>query len=166
MQLYLIRHAIAVDRGAAGVVDDRSRELTIDGIRKMRRVAAGLSKLIEELDEVWTSPLVRARQTAEIVCEEFGLRRPPQTVPALEPGGKPQDIVARLVKHAGREGIALVGHEPDLGELATFLIAGTRRSGIRFKKGGVACIEISDFHAPVRGELCWLLTPGQLRAIK
>ena len=166
MELYIVRHAIAVARGAQGVLNDRSRPLTQAGIEKMRQHAAALAKLEIVLDQVWTSPLVRAKQTAEILVEALGLALKPCVVKALEPGGDYQPLIAKLSEHADRAGIAIVGHEPDLGEFATYLLTGAHQSAIEFKKGAVACIELDDVESPPpRGRLRWLLTPKQLQMI-
>lgn len=163
MRLYLIRHAIAVDRSAPGILDDRSRELTPQGIQKMRRSAAALAKVGVVIDEIWTSPLLRARQTADIVSQSLGVRGSPCIVRALSPGGDCEQLMRRLAQHLDFSGVALIGHEPDLGKLATFLLGGPRQSAVEFKKGGAACIEVDDFHPPVRGRLQWLLTPKQMK---
>lgn len=163
MRLYLIRHAIAVARGASGILDDRSRELTPQGIEKMRRNAAALTRLGVVADEIWTSPLVRARQTADIVAQSLGLETAPRTVRLLAPGGDPRQLIQRLAQRSDRSGVVLVGHEPDLGELAAFLISGSHQASIEFRKGGAACIEVDDFHSPIRGRLHWLLTPRQMK---
>lgn len=163
MRLYLIRHAIAVDRDAVGVLDDASRELTPQGIGKMGHNAAALARLGVKANEVWTSPFLRARQTADIVARGLGLAGGPRVVKALSPGGDYQALIQRLARHADWAGVALVGHEPDLGRLAALLLAGSPHGAVDFKKGGAACIEIDDFHPPVRGRLEWLLTPKQMK---
>ncbi|MGQ9649643.1 MAG: phosphohistidine phosphatase SixA [Phycisphaerae bacterium] len=163
MRLYLIRHAVAVGRSASGILDDRSRELTPQGIRKMRRNAAALAKIGVVVDEIWTSPLLRARQTADIVAQSMGIRGSPRIVKALSPGGNCEQLMRRLAQHVDFSGVALIGHEPDLGKLATSLLAGSRQPAVEFKKGGAACIEVDVFHPPVRGRLQWLLTPKQMK---
>lgn len=162
MRLYLVRHAIAVDRESPLVVSDAARELTPEGVQKMRRNAAALRQHGVKLGEVWTSPLLRARQTAEILAEELGNEALVHTVKSLEPNGHFEELLARLDENAGLDAVALVGHEPFLGEFTSFLIGGPRNLSIPFKKGGVACIEIEEFKPPLRGQLCWLLTPKQM----
>lgn len=161
MQVYLVRHAIAAPR-EAGFVDDAARELTPIGMKKMRRNAEALRRLGVALDEVWTSPLVRARQTAEILAQGLGGKSPVKVVAALEPGGTFEDLRARLAGHARLSAVALVGHEPGMSELAGFLTGAGRSLMFRFKKGAVALMEIDDFSSPVRGELCWFLTPKMM----
>jgi phosphohistidine phosphatase len=165
VNLYLVRHAIAVPRDASNVLSDEERELTPEGIAKMEKHIAALLKLGVEFDHVLTSPLVRARQTAELIQPKLAPGIEIRTDAALAPGSDPHALLDRLGSLPSLEDIALVGHEPDLGDLATLLIAGKQRSGIRFKKGGVACIELDDFVPPIRGTLRWLLTPKQMAKI-
>jgi len=165
MRVYLVRHAIATPRELSGVLEDRSRELTPLGIRRMRRQTAALARLNVVIDEVWTSPYVRATQTAAILSEGLALATSPRVVKELAPGGDLLQLLQKLARHTHRTGIALIGHEPDLGILGTYLVTGTRHEAIEFKKGGVACVKIDDFKSPLRGRLCWLLTPKQMRLI-
>ncbi len=124
----------------------------------MRRNAEALRRLGVTLDEVWTSPLVRARQTAEILAQGLGGKAPVKVVSALEPEGTFEDLRARLAGHARLSAVALVGHEPGLSEFAGCLMGVGRSLMFRFKKGAVALIEIDDFSSPVHGELCWFMT--------
>jgi phosphohistidine phosphatase len=162
MLLYLIRHAIAVNRNDPGVLTDESRALTPLGIKKMRINATALAKMDLNLKEIWTSPLIRARQTAEILKEELSTTPRIRAVKELAPGGDHSALIELIGRHLAMEEVALVGHEPDLGILATRLIVGTNVGTIRFKKGGAACIELEEVKPPARGDLHWLLTPKQL----
>ncbi len=161
MLIYLMRHGIATPRGELGI-DDASRALTPEGIEKVRRIGQALRRLKVEIDEVWTSPLLRAHQTAEIAASAFELAHSMQIVRDLEPGGDLQALIDQLRKSSGLLGVLLVGHEPDMGELASKLICGRQDASIRFKKGGVACIEMDEKAAAGNGELQWLLTPKQM----
>lgn len=165
MRVYLVRHAVAVPRDAPGVVDDASRELTPQGVTRMRRAVRGLAKLKVDLDRIWTSPYRRARQTAEILSQAFPNSGVVRTCRGLAPGGGFDQVVRLLASNASLDSVALVGHEPDLGELATRLVGGPDRPILQFKKGGIACIDIEQFTPPCQGELRWLLTPRQLRAM-
>lgn len=166
MLLYLIRHGIAVPGNTPGVTTDAERELTVQGRTRMRRNVEALRRLEVELDEIWTSPLVRARQTAEIVAETYSLGTTIREEHALEPGGEFTTLLQQLCEKPKSSRIALVGHEPYLGELATYLLTGLRTGAIRLKKGGVACIETECLDSPIRGELLWLLTPGQMKRVR
>jgi len=165
MKVCLVRHAIAIDRDAPNLISDAARELTTEGIEKMRRNARAIRKIGMVFDAVWSSPLIRARQTAEILADAFDPKPPVEVVRALEPAGHFEDLLLRLQERKASETIALVGHEPSLGELASFMIGGPRNVAIPFKKGGAACIVLEELQPPLRGELLWLLTPKIMSTI-
>jgi phosphohistidine phosphatase len=130
----------------------------------MRKEARGLARLGVVLDVVLTSPLVRARQTAELVAGGLEPRPPIVNVESLTPDGSYAAVVADLEKHARKKRIALVGHEPAIGELAARLI-GSRHS-FEFKKGAVCRIDVEAIPPSGPGTLRWLLTPRVLRAVR
>ena len=165
VHLYLIRHGIAVPYGTPGVASDADRDLTASGTKKIRRNARALARLGEVIAEIWTSPLERARRTAEIMADELRVTAPIRVVDALQPDKDFSSLRDELERQLEKTGIALVGHEPDLGELATYLLTGVRSPSFRFKKGGVACIEVYQVNPPPRCQLRWLLTPRQMAAI-
>ncbi|MQA31350.1 MAG: phosphohistidine phosphatase SixA, partial [Luteitalea sp.] len=109
-ELYLIRHAVAEERGAAWP-DDARRPLSEQGAERMRKAARGLVRLRVTFDVILTSPLVRTRQTAEVVAAAFDMRPPIVAVESLQPGGSYQPILADLEKQSRRTRMALVGHE-------------------------------------------------------
>lgn len=162
-ELYLIRHGVAEERGEAWP-DDSKRPLTQDGMSKLRKAARALGRLGVVLDVVVTSPLVRTRQTAEIITG--GLDPHPHIVTAesLAPGGTVAAVLSDLEKHAKRSRIGLVGHEPGIGELAARLIGS--RHPIPFKKGAVCRIDVEGLPPAGPGDLRWFLTPKILRAIR
>jgi phosphohistidine phosphatase len=162
-ELYLIRHAIAEERGEAWP-DDGKRPLSDVGISRMRKAARGLERLGLALDVVLTSPLVRARQTAEIVAGAFDPRPTMVPVDSLAPGGTFQSVLADLEKHSRRSRIALVGHEPGIGELAARFIAS--RHPIAFKKGAVCRIDVEGLPPTGSGTLRWFVTTGILRSVR
>ncbi len=162
-ELYLIRHGVAEERSDAWP-DDSKRPLTADGIARLRKAARGLERLGVTLDLVLTSPLVRAKQTAEVVAAAFDPRPSIATVDSLAPGGTFQAVVADLEKHGRKTRVALVGHEPGIGQLAGRLI-GTKQP-IEFKKGAVCRIDVDTLPPASAGALRFLLTPRVLRAIK
>jgi phosphohistidine phosphatase len=116
------------------------------------------------LDVVLTSPLVRSRQTADVVAAGFD--PPPQvvTVEGLAPGGAYQAVLADLEKYPRKARIALVGHEPSLGEFAARLI-GTRHP-LAFKKGAICRIDVQALPPAGPGSLRWFLTPKLLKQLK
>ena len=161
--LYLIRHGLAEPRGEAWP-DDTKRPLTEDGISRLRRSARALARLGVSIDVVLTSPFVRTRQTADIVAAGFSPRPSVVNLDALVPGGVPAALGAELEKHARRPNIAVVGHEPGIGELAAWLI-GTRHP-LEFKKGGVCRIDLDSLPPRGAGTLRWFLSPKILKSLR
>jgi phosphohistidine phosphatase len=162
--IYLVRHGIAgpPPRG----MSDNDRALTADGKRKMRRVAVGLKRLGVAPDVVLSSPLRRAEETAAVVTNTLGRQPHLEIYPLLAPGHEAAEVLKGLRHHRGARELVLVGHQPDLGQLASHLL--TRSSGLAelpFKKGAVAaiCVDMIPPRAP--GVLMWFMTPKQLRAL-
>ncbi|MBI2804105.1 MAG: phosphohistidine phosphatase SixA [Planctomycetes bacterium] len=158
MELYLIRHADALALGERGVTTDEARPLSEKGETQSEAVARALAKRGVVLDRLCTSPLVRARQTAEILLRVWA--RPElilETCDDLAPGSKPRKLGKYLLKSAG-EKLGLVGHMPDLGEFAGWLL-GEKKMQIDFAKAGVAFINCADFPGKGLGDLKWLVTP-------
>jgi phosphohistidine phosphatase len=162
-ELYLVRHGLAEERGDAWP-DDAKRPLTDEGISKMRKSVRGLARLGVSVDVVLTSPLVRARQTAEIVAAGLSPRPSLVTIDSLAPEGTYASMIADLEKHAKKTRIALVGHEPNIGELAARLIGS--RHAIEFRKGAVCRIDMEALPPSGPGDIRWLLTPKIMREIR
>jgi len=162
VQLYLIRHGIAAERGDA-YPDDSKRPLTAEGISRLRKQVKGLKALGVRLDVIVSSPLVRTRQTADIVSD--GLEGKPDVVlsDALAPEGTSTAVYQELARHAKKRAVALVGHEPNLGQLAARLI-GTRHA-LTFKKGGVCRIDVEALPPRGAGSLYYFLPPRLLRQL-
>jgi phosphohistidine phosphatase len=158
--LYLVRHAIAAERGEEWP-DDSKRPLTETGITRFKEVVAGLAWLEVEIDEIFSSPLVRARQTANLLGHGLPSKAAVKTLEALAPGHPPRAVMSELSKAAKRRRIALVGHEPGLGELAAQLIGAPR--ALPFKKGGVCYITVQGLTSRRPGELVWFIPPKVLR---
>ena len=161
--LYIVRHAIAADRSDKWP-NDAERPVTPEGAARMRANAKGLAALDVEPDVILSSPLLRALQTAEILAKILSSSPRLVTAPALAPGGTPANVAAALASIGKAASIAVVGHEPGLGELAAWLI-GARRP-LPFKKGGVCRIDLAEWPPVARsGTLLWLATPKMLRAL-
>jgi phosphohistidine phosphatase len=162
MDLYLIRHAEAAPLGEGGITDDADRPLTEKGHEQAHVVAAGLRKYGVHLGTLVTSPLLRARQTAQNL-----LQHGPEPAPTLEvreelaPGHKRRRLTKYLLQ-LDAEAIGLVGHNPDLSELVGWLI-GDRKVGIDLAKAGVACVHFPEKAGKGLGTLAWLVPPEWFR---
>jgi len=162
-RLYLIRHGLAEERGAAWP-DDTQRPLTSVGAARVKKGARALARIGVEIDLVLTSPLARTRQTAEGVADAFEPRPPIVAIESLAPQGSVQAVLGDLEKHARRSSIAMVGHEPGIGELAARL-AGLRHA-LEFKKGAVARFDVEVLPLDGPATLRWFLSPRILRSLK
>lgn len=158
--LLLVRHAIAEERGEDWP-DDSVRPLTAKGIARMREIAAGLMALDETTPVVLTSPFTRASQTARVLAAEWTPTPKVSTLEALAPGHTPSVTAAALATLKAPVRVALVGHEPDLGQFAAWLIGS--RTPVMFKKGGVARIDVPSWPPTRGGSLIWLAQPKMLR---
>jgi phosphohistidine phosphatase len=167
MNLYLLRHGIAAAGDEPGIESDGERPLTPKGIKRMRKEAKGLRRLGIVFDAILTSPLVRARQTAEIVAEILSLESQLQEISGLAPESSVENLLFGLTRFQNRDHLLLVGHQPLLGKTAAFLLHGNERSSldIELKKGGLCAIEIDSLPPDEPGTLHWLLAPKQLRLI-
>jgi phosphohistidine phosphatase len=163
MQLLVIRHAIAEDKKAFAKTGrpDTERPLTKQGRTAMARVAKGLRRQVRSIDVLAASPLVRAAQTASIVAKEYG-GLSTDTVPALAPQSAPSAFGAWLRSQRDAEMVAVVGHEPHLGMLITWLISGLRDSHVTLEKGGACMLEIDGQPGVRCATLDWLLPPDVL----
>jgi phosphohistidine phosphatase len=163
-EVYLVRHAIAAERGP-NYPDDRERPLTSEGVQRFKQAVEGLKDFDVTLDLVLTSPLQRAAHTAELLVAGIGGKPRLDTLDALAPDGRMSQVLEAIAKASKKSRhIALVGHEPDLGELAARLLRA--RGTVEFKKGAVCCIELDGAMPNGPGTLRWLLPPRALRKIR
>jgi phosphohistidine phosphatase len=166
LRVLVIRHAIAADAPSPGPPDEL-RPLTDKGKRKMRRAAEGLARVLgkDRPDTIATSPLVRARQTADIVADVLGVTQV-EPADALAAGAGAAAILRWLSRRrpAG-ELLAIVGHEPDLSTFIGLAISGEPRSVIELKKGANCLIEFPSAVRAGAAQLRWALQPGQLRML-
>jgi phosphohistidine phosphatase len=159
MFLYLIRHAEAVPRDPGGSVSDTARPLTPGGHDQARRLGEAFRRLGVPLSHLLTSPLVRSRETAEDFLVAVGRPGLAVTECAELAPGRPSKKLARFLRGLEGEHVAAVGHEPDLGVHAAWLI-GSRRAQMEFAKGGAACIHCDGPPRKRTGTLLWLVTPA------
>jgi phosphohistidine phosphatase len=162
--IYLVRHGIAADPTAG--MNDADRALTPAGGRKMTRIATGLKRLGAVPDVILSSPLRRAEETAALLATVLTPDRAAEIYPPLAPGHGATDILKGLQVHRRAHAVMLVGHQPDMGEFASFLLSGSAAlAQLDFKKGGVAAIAVPALPPRSSGMLRWFLTPKQLRFI-
>lgn len=162
MNIYILRHAIAVPRGTPGYPND-DRPLNDEGIEKMKKNSEGITKIINNVDEIISSPLKRALETAKITARALNYKKEIILTEHLIAGSRLTNLYNFLMKYEN-ESLMLVGHEPHIGYLASNLV-GTTESVIEFKKGGICLIEIENLPPVSPGILKWNLTPKQLRLI-
>ncbi|PYP46250.1 MAG: phosphohistidine phosphatase [Gemmatimonadetes bacterium] len=166
MRLLVVRHAIAEDREAfaRSHKDDATRPLTPDGRRKMERAALGLKELVPELDVLAASPYKRAIETAEIISAAFG-GLSVERVPDLAPGAGVDRVVSWLADRHARGSVAVVGHEPDLGQLVCALLASTNGPFLELRKGAACLLELAGPVTRGAATLDWFLGPKHLRLL-
>jgi phosphohistidine phosphatase len=162
MNIYIIRHAIAVDRGTPQYEDDSQRPLTDKGKKKMRQIARGLLALGVDFDLILSGPYVRAKETAEILAEVLKTKTAVAFSENLIPMGDPDLLIAEMNEKYNVNSIALVGHEPHLSTLIGLLVSDNASLDMTLKKGGVCRLSADDLHHNRKAALEWLLTPGIL----
>lgn len=166
MELLVIRHAIAMEREEYALTGrpDSDRPLTDTGRRRMRRNARGLQRISPHPDLIATSPWLRAADTARVVAETLGVERM-ETVDAMLPDRHPRELAEWLNERGDLATVAVVGHEPHLGEVVTWLMSGNPGTHVEFKKGGACLLRIDGRVDAGSAMLQWHLTPAQLRAL-
>ena len=168
MNLYLMRHGIALAANDPSVAIDADRPLSPKGIKRTRKIAKGMRRLSLSFDVLLTSPRVRARQTADLVAAALGAEACLEEIAGLSPESTVEVLLLGLIPYQDRGDLLLVGHEPLLSNTLAHLLAGkpSRNAlNMEFKKGGLCRIEIDGLPPPGPGKLHWLLTPKQLRCI-
>jgi phosphohistidine phosphatase len=163
MNLYLLRHGLAVEPGTPGYAQDADRPLTPEGEGKLWKIAEGLEALGLSFDRILSSPYVRARQTAEIVAEALRAKKKLEFTDTLTPGGSRKKLI-ELLTHLdpAPEDVLLVGHEPYLSELISLFVSGDADLSITMKKAGLCKLSIQTLRPGRCATLEWLLTPKQM----
>ncbi len=161
MKLFFLRHGIAAEKGA--FTRDADRPLTEEGIKEMKKIAKGMAALEVRPDVIYSSPFVRAKQTAEIAADTLKLGSKLKFHDALQADSNPSKLIQELA-HTSRppESVMLVGHEPTLSLLISCLLTGKIEGILALKKGGLCKLETDDLKFGKCAELKWLLTPKQL----
>ena len=166
MNLFLLRHGIAVERGDLDFEHDAERPLTPKGRRQLRQVAAAMRKMELRFDVILSSPFVRAKQTAEMVAELLKLEKRLKFSDALTPDGSAKILLRQLAElKPAPENVLLVGHEPYLSGLISLLTTGHENLAMDFKKGGLCKLEAEELRFGQCATLAWLLTPKQMKLI-
>ena len=165
MNIYVVRHAIAVDEGTPGYEDDSQRPLTAEGRKKMKKIARGLLEFGVELDRIVSSPYVRARDTAEILAAAFNLKKQVTISERLIPPGDFEGLVREIREKYDVDNLALVGHEPMWSQFTSWLLTGNNATPITLKKGGVCLLSAENLGGQGAVRLEWLLTPATMIAL-
>lgn len=151
MRLYFLRHGIAQEPTFG--LRDTQRALVPEGLQKIETLAGRLSAFDVKPSIIYSSPLVRAYQTAEIVAKH--INAPMKIVTTLAPGFNSRALQSLVDEHQADQDLMLVGHEPDMSSNISYLIGG---GNVIMKKGGLARIDLNSQH-PLYGSLVWLISP-------
>jgi len=163
MDLYLLRHGPAVERGSARYREEAERPLTIEGRDKVLRIARGLRALELDFDLILTSPYVRARETAELVARQIESGQPIELCEHLAIAGDPRQLIQELSeRRPAPDRALLVGHEPHLSCLASHLLTGGPQLDLVLKKGGLCKLSVTKLRLGRCAVLEALLTPKQM----
>jgi len=163
MEIYFLRHAIAVERGE-GDFSDEERPLTEKGRQKMVAAIGGIRQLDLKIDALLSSPLVRAVQTAELLREHLPYAGALEIAEEL----KPETPLASLLRRIGEqnaERIVLVGHEPSLSSWIRDLLGCVPQASLQLKKGGLCRLDLERASESTSSRLIYLLQPRHLRAM-
>lgn len=162
MDLLILRHGEAGRHSLSP--GDSKRPLTSEGRQEITDLSNGLKSLEIKLDRVFTSPLLRAKQTAEIVTKSLKYKGKIEDLDSLKPEGSKLEFYSILSKLKQDSVVLVVGHEPYLSEMMSEAIS---QSGCRInlKKAGMARVRVTSTLPKIKGELRWLLTPRFLKKI-
>jgi len=161
MELYILRNGEAGSH-AADISQEFHRSLSEAGREEVEGVARWLAGQEVRFDVIATSPLARARETAEIVARAVGYENQILQWKALEPGVDTLSLLGHLTEFFKIQNVLLVGHEPDLSKMISLLIAGHHNSGIFLHRAGLCKLRRVTFYDMPTGELYWLLSPEQM----
>jgi phosphohistidine phosphatase len=166
MNIFILRHGIAVERGTAGFEKDADRPLTRKGERQLQKSATVMKKMKLHFDLILSSPYERAKRTAEIVAEELKLKKRLKFTDALKYENGPAAVLSQVARlKPAPKNLLLVGHEPYLSQLISLLISGDENVAMDFKKGGLCKLEADGLRTGKCAQLAWLLTPKQMKWI-
>jgi phosphohistidine phosphatase len=164
MIVVLFRHGPAEQRDAERWSDDRRRPLTERGAERTRAAARGLARILSGATQILTSPLLRCRDTAEILRANLEVAAAPELLDSLAPEGSFRETLRRLQEFHSDETVIVVGHEPDLGKLAGVMLFGAP-AALPLKKAGACALSFEGAPRAGSGVLQWFLPPRTLRAL-
>jgi len=162
MEIYVLRHGIAVNRGTPGYKKDSDRPLTPEGEEKLHQIAKAMLAMELKFDLILSSPYLRSKQTAQLVAAE--LDEEITLTDLLTPDGNPLELIREL-NDEKPQSVLLVGHEPYLSGLISVLVTGESKASIELKKGGLCKLSADRVAYGQCATLNWLLTPKQLRSL-
>ncbi|HMF02906.1 MAG TPA: phosphohistidine phosphatase SixA [Terriglobia bacterium] len=160
MEIYVLRHGIAVNRGTPGYKKDSDRPLTPEGEEKLHQIAKAMLAMELKFDLILSSPYLRSKQTAQLVAAE--LDEEITLTDLLTPDGNPLELIREL-NDEKPQSVLLVGHEPYLSGLISVLVTGESKASIELKKGGLCKLSADRVAFGQCATLNWLLTPKQMR---
>jgi phosphohistidine phosphatase len=163
MEIYILRHGVAVERGTSGYKKDSDRPLTKEGEEKVQQIAEAMLGMGLQFDLILSSPYERAARTARIVADH--LDKQVTFTHLLEPDGNALELIAEINDEKPQR-VLLVGHEPDLSQLISVLTTGDSDTSIELKKGGLCKLTSQKLSFGQSATLNWLLTPKQLRGLR
>jgi phosphohistidine phosphatase len=164
MEIFLLRHGLAVERGTPGFKDDSTRPLLPKGKKQLKKTARAMREMDLEFDLILSSPYLRAKETAEIIAAGLKGKQRLKFSNALAAEKEPLHLVGELQKiKPPPKTILLVGHEPFLSRLISLLATGGPDLHLDFAKGGLCKLDVEKLHAGKCAVLAWLLTPRQMK---
>jgi phosphohistidine phosphatase len=166
MKVYIFRHGEALSKGDRAVSSDADRPLVEEGIRRSRQAVEGFSKLGITIEAIFTSPWLRAKQTAAIAADVLGLTDHLFEMEELAGDHSIEDVMNALTKHSSSKDIMLVGHNPQLSDLAAYLLSLSTGMQIDLKKSGMCAVEVERIPPKKPGTLLWMMSPKQLRSLR
>jgi phosphohistidine phosphatase len=167
VNLHILRHGVAVERGSPKFENDSERPLTREGEKQLRKTSRSLKEMKLDFDLILSSPLLRAKQTAEIVAKNLKLKKRLKFSDELKPDGSVKNLFRQLNElKPAPDNILLVGHEPYLSRLISLLVSGGESAAIDFKKGGLCKLEVEKLRTGKCATLAWLLTPKQMKLMR
>ena len=166
MRVYIFRHGEALSKGDPSISSDAERPLVEEGIRRTRQAAEGFRSLGISIDAIFTSPWVRAKQTAKIAADVLGLADRLLELDELAGDHAIEDVMNALARHSSMNDLMLVGHNPQLSELAAYLLSLSTGMQVDLKKSGMCTVEVDRIPPKKPGTLLWMMTPKQLRSLR